>query len=277
MGMFAKLGLATLGLALAACGSDKDRSFVDPYGNGNQPTFDWPAADAPLPAGALKLEPVMGIAYFDTNAGAGVPLAFKVTDGGVDVTASAAFGVREPRYGRFDKSSFVAALTASDPLGVTTVVGARVGDKVGFANVAIGQLSRTGKRRDAAVLGPAGADADPSKVVISAGGGLYKADVAIVMDTTGSMGGSINDLVSSIIGKILPELRAKIPDVRLHPDDVPCTPEVILPKCEFVAEGKDLLVNRADLGIQLTDSALEVVDIFERIYVVFRLGIAAFF
>lgn len=213
MRVLSRVAWLSLGL-VAACGSEKERTFVDPYGT-TGPTFEWPAADAPLPAGALRLEPAMAIAYYDTESKASIPLPYKVVDvaSGADVTAKAAFGVRDARYGRFDKSSFSGVLSAGEPLGVTTLVGARVGDKVGFAHVAVAQLARTGKRRDGATLGFANADADPAKLTISAGGGLYKADVAIVMDTTGSMGGSIADLVGSLIGKILPELRRRIPDV----------------------------------------------------------------
>lgn len=203
-----------LGIALAACGSDKDRTFVDPYGNSGGASFEWPDPAQPLPASALRIEPAMTIAYFDTETRLGQPLAYKVVDAsGADVTKDAIFGIRDARYGRFEKNSLIPSMSTSDPLGVATVVGAKVGNKVAFAHLAIAQLARTGKHRDGAALGFANAAPSPTKLTLAAGGGLYKADVAIVMDTTGSMGGSINDLVTSLIGKILPELRSRIPDV----------------------------------------------------------------
>jgi len=209
-----RVALFALGAAAAGCGSDKDRTFVDPYGTSTEP-FPWPEPGAALPASALRLEPAMGVAYFDLDKKAGIPLPYKVVEvaSGTDVTAKATFGAKEVRYGRFEKNAFIASLSTGDPLGVTTLVGAKVGNDFVFAHLAVLQESRTGKRRDGTALGPLNADAQPNKLVLAAGGGLYKADVAIVMDTTGSMGGSIADLVSSLVGKILPELRRQIPDI----------------------------------------------------------------
>lgn len=209
-------GVALLAMAsTGACGSENERSFVDPNPPTSNVTFDWPAEGAPLPAGALRLQPKMGIAYYDTVSKAGMPLEYQVFDAatGADVTKQARFGVRTTRYGRFGFQTFFPTLSESDGVGVVTVVGAKVGDKVGFAHLAILQLARTGDRRDAATLVPAGGDADPPRMLPKTGGGVSKADIAIVMDTTGSMGGSIDDLVASLQTKIFPELQRKIPDL----------------------------------------------------------------
>ncbi|MBI2391072.1 MAG: VWA domain-containing protein [Deltaproteobacteria bacterium] len=207
--------LALVSTGGGACGGDEERSFVDPNPPLTTVTFDWPAEGAPLPAGALRLQPKMGIAYYDTVAKAGEPLAYEVFDAatGANVTKDARLAVRAPRYGRFGFQTFYPTLSASDGIGVVTVVGARVGDKVGFAHLAILQLERSGSHRDVAALAPPSADPEPTRMLPKTGGGVSKADIAIVMDTTGSMGGSIDDLVTSLQTKIFPDLQRRIPDL----------------------------------------------------------------
>ncbi len=54
---------------------------------------------------------------------------------------------------------------------------------------------------------------------------IVQADVAINMDTTGSMGGEINNLRSSLSGSIVPGIRAEVPNVAFAVtrfDDFPC-------------------------------------------------------
>lgn len=200
-------------VALAGC-SDEPRTFVNPWGSA-KPEFDWPQGKDALPAGALRLEAEQAFAVYDTEGKKAEPLAFKVIEvsSGADVTAKASFGIRDARFGKFEAAKFLPGMSSADPAGIVTVVGARVDGKVGFAYLPVVQLARSGKRRDGVSVGAAGAEPVPAKLTLGAGGSLYKADVAIVMDTTGSMGGSIADLVSSLVTKILPDLRRRIPDV----------------------------------------------------------------
>jgi hypothetical protein len=209
--MMRRLGFLAIVLAIAACGSEK-RGYVDPNPVINTVTFDWPSTDVPLNKGALRIEGDL-VAFYDTQARTGVGSKFKVFDGANDVTAQAKFGVRDARYAYVTGNEISPNLGSSDPLAMNTLLGAKVGDKVGFAHLVLVQQARTGDRRDATALIPQGQPASPSAVTVKVGGGVSRADVAINMDTTGSMGGSIEDLVTSLQTKIVPDLQKKIPDV----------------------------------------------------------------
>ncbi len=196
---------------MLACSSERS-GYTDPNANAPPVTLDWPSTDVPLAAGALRIEGDL-VAFFDTQKRAGVPARFKVFDGAADVTSQATLVVREARYARINGAEVTPTLGASDPIGVVTLIGARVGDKVGFKHLVLVQQARSGDRRDETALVPHNADAQPGAVTVKVGGGLSRIDVALVMDTTGSMGGSIKDLVDSLQTKIVPELQKSIPDV----------------------------------------------------------------
>lgn len=207
------LSAGALSLALVmGCSSDGKSGYTDPNANSGVPTFDWPTDEKPLPKTGLRIEGEL-IAFYDTQAKAGISVKYKVFDGATDVTDKAAFAVRDGRFARVTGAEVTPSMGASDPLGVVTLLGARVGDKVGFAHLVLVQQARSGERRDETAIVPHNADAQPGTLTLKAGGGLNRVDVAMVMDTTGSMGGSIKDLVDSLVLKILPELQRNIPDV----------------------------------------------------------------
>lgn len=195
-----------------ACSSGRDGGYTDPNATAPPVTLDWPSTDVPLAKGGLRIEGDL-VAFFDTQKRAGVPTKFKVFDGATDVTSQAVLAVREARYARISGAEVTPSLGSSDPLGVVTLIGARVGEKTGFAHLVLVQQARSGDRRDETALVPHNQDAQPSAVTVKVGGGLGRIDVALVMDTTGSMGGSIKDLVESLQTKIVPELQKTIPDV----------------------------------------------------------------
>lgn len=197
--------------ALIACSSDK-RGYIDPNPINNTVSFDWPSTDGPLNKGALRIEGDL-VAFFDTQAHAGVPSKYKVFDGANDVTAQAKLGIRDARLAYVSGNEITPNLSGSDPLASNTLIGAKVGDKIGFTHLVLVQQARSGDRRDATVLIPYNGEPSAKSFTLKVGGGVNRADVAIVMDTTGSMGGSIADLVSSLTTKILPDLQRKIPDV----------------------------------------------------------------
>src|SRR5262249_38299199 len=77
------------------------------------------------------------------------------------------------------------------------------------------QLRKTGAQRDFFFVVPYGGDPTPKSDILTFSTNIKQADVAFVMDTTGSMSGSINNLKTALSGSLLAQLQAAIPNVGL--------------------------------------------------------------
>src|SRR5439155_11721376 len=86
------------------------------------------------------------------------------------------------------------------------------------------QLRKTGDHRDFYFVEPYLSPPSPDRDVLKFSTNIKQVDVAISMDTTGSMGGSIDNLKTNLTGTLFPGLVAAIPSVGLavcYHDDYP--------------------------------------------------------
>ncbi len=186
----------------------------------------------------LTVEPSNYIAYIDTASGKGVgeTVVYKVVlnkeDGSKeDVSAKAALSLDDGTLGSFSGAS----LKVTDgPLpgtgaviGVTTKVHASTGTKNGLANLTVVQLRKTGDKRDFFFLEPYNGAPSPSKDILKFGTNIKQVDVATVTDCTGSMGGTISNIKTSLSSTLFPGLVKAIPGAGMaaaQHDDYPVSP-----------------------------------------------------
>lgn len=215
------------GLALviaAGCGSAKprsgfgaedDQSGTDPNGPGGGGGSSGFGGDA---AGNLTLDPKNTTVIIDSATSPATPgkQAFKLTKSGVDVTAGAVFSLKDGSLGTFSGNTFtsVAALPAG-VLGKSTTVQVQTDKGQALGTLTVVQLRKTGDQRDFFFVVPYGEDPTPKNDVLKFSTNIKQADVAFVMDTTGSMSSAIDNLKTALQGTLMAQLQAAIPNVGL--------------------------------------------------------------
>lgn len=140
----------------------------------------------------------------------------KTAGGERDVTGASTFTLDDPTLGAFTGETFTS--TDSLPASVRgrstrVVASSAAGSAQGTLTVVA--LRKTGPQRDFFFVVPYREAPSPSRDVLAFSTKLTKVDVAFAMDTTASMGGSINNLKSALQGTLLANLQAAIPDVGL--------------------------------------------------------------
>jgi len=218
-------GLAVFTSAVIACGGGNARSgfgeeeqtaATEPSGEGTSggPTGGF-GGD---PAQNVTLEPKNTTVIIDSATAPTTPgsAAFKVTKNGADITAGATFTLKDASLGAFNGATFtsVAALPAG-VLGKSTTVQVQTDKGQALGTLTVVQLRKTGPSRDFFFVVPYGEDPNPKNDVLKFSTNIKQADVAFLMDTTGSMSGSINALKSALQGSLLAQLQAAIPNVGL--------------------------------------------------------------
>jgi hypothetical protein len=142
-----------------------------------------------------------------------------------DVSSLAIMSIDDPSLGSFAGPTFTSVDTLpGGKTGVTTVVRATAEGKSGAANLTIIMLRKSGEKKDFFFTVPYMAPPDPDKDILKFGTNIKQVDVAVTMDTTGSMGGSITNLKTNLSSTIFPELAKAIPSVGLsvsYHDDFP--------------------------------------------------------
>lgn len=219
-------GLA-LGLVLAAgCSGGSGRSGFDEQQQNAATNPDGGAGGgSPIGFGSdpaaqnVVLEPKNTTVVIDTATNPATPgsAAFKVmTKSGADITAGATFKLKDGSLGSFKGSTFtsVASLPAG-VLGKSTTVEVQTDKGQALGTITVVQLRKTGDQRDFFFVVPYGEDPTPKNDVLKFSTNIKQADVAFVMDTTGSMGASISNLKSALQGSLLAQLQAAIPNVGL--------------------------------------------------------------
>jgi hypothetical protein len=217
-----------VGLALViavGCGSSSSRNgFDDQEQNSTSDPSD-PQLGGPGDPGFggdasknLVLDPVTATVIIDTAANPVVPgsVTYKVSKQGKDVTAGATFTLKDPSLGSFAGAKFTSV--AALPQGVlgkssTVTVNAPEGQALGSLTVVA--LRKTGAQRDFFFVVPYKENPTPKSDVLKFSTNIKQADVAFSMDTTGSMGSSINNLKSALQTTLLSQLQAAIPNVGL--------------------------------------------------------------
>lgn len=214
--------LGGLVVVVAACGSssrsgfedEQEQQATDPGGgaNTNSGSFGGDAANN------VVLDPKNTTVIIDSATSPATPgsVAFKVSKNGADLTAGAKFSLKDGSLGSFAGATFtsVGALPAG-VLGKSTTVQVQTEGGQALGTLTVVQLRKTGASRDFFFVVPYQEDPSPKSDVLKFSTNIKQADVAFVMDTTGSMSGSINNLKSAIQGTLLAQLQAAIPNVGL--------------------------------------------------------------
>jgi hypothetical protein len=223
----ASLLVTGLAFALAAgCGSSPRSGFDDtttddvagthPGGGDTDPgagTFGGGTTTAGLQMDPKNTTVVIDTATAPATAGS---VTYKLVANGADVTSGATFKLKDPSLGSFAGSTFtsVGSLPAGT-LGKSTIVTADSSAGQALGTLTVVQLRKTGPQRDFFFVVPFNEDPSPKSDVLEFSTNIKQADVAFVMDTTGSMSGSINNLKSALAGTLLSQLQAAIPNVGL--------------------------------------------------------------
>jgi hypothetical protein len=214
------------------CGATKDvgnDDFIDPTTDGGDGDGGIKVGDTDLTTeggptlSGLELQPSNAVITIDTTTMP--PTAAKLTykailnrdDGSTsDVSASAAYSLDDTTLGTFAGPTFTSVTTLpGGKTGVTTVVHATADGKSGAANLTIIALRKSGEKKDFFFTVPYMAPPDPEKDILKFGTNIKQVDVAVNMDTTGSMSGSVTNLRSNLSTTIFPELVKAIPSVGL--------------------------------------------------------------
>jgi hypothetical protein len=225
-----------------ACGATKDvgSSDLDPKNDGGA-NFDiggeggLPDPDGGVIFQDIDLEPGNATIYIDTATTPPTPatVTYKATLNNADkttkdVTSTIKLTLEDPALGTFSGPTFtsVGALPGK-ALGVTTIVHGVAEGKNGSANLTIVQLRKTGDKRDFYFVEPYGGSPTPDRDVLKFGTNIKSVDVAVLMDTTGSMSGSVDNLKTNLSSTVFPALAKAIPSVGLsvsYHDDYPVDP-----------------------------------------------------
>jgi hypothetical protein len=208
----------------AGCGGGSGRSGfqeqeavegTDPNGDPNGDPGTGFGGD---PAANLTMEPKNTTVIIDMATSPATPgsVAYKLVKNGADVTGGATFTLKDASLGAFNGSTFtsIAALPAG-VMGKSTTVQAQTDKGSALGTLTVVQLRKTGAQRDFFFVVPYGEDPAPKSDVLKFSTNIKQADVAFLMDTTGSMSGSINALKSALQGSLMSQLQAAIPNVGL--------------------------------------------------------------
>jgi len=233
---------STIVLALAlGCSANKETegppTNLDGGDDGNIFDVGGEAPDAPV-LNELAIDPSNATIYIDTAKGvpgeaAVLPYKCVLTlDDGTkkDVTTDCKLTVDDPTLGTFAGTTFTSVTSlpgTAAVIGVTTQVHGTAAAKNGTANLTIVQLRKTGDKRDFFFLVPYNGELSPTRDVLKFGTNIKQVDVATVMDCTGSMGGSIDNLKTNLSTTLFPELKKAIPSVGMsvvYHDDYPLDP-----------------------------------------------------
>ena len=234
------LFVLSLSVGVAGCGATKTvdpEDFAGDQDSGS--SFDvglggegGPMLDGGPALQGIDLTPSNAVLTIDTATSPPTKaiVTYKVTlnanDGSTkDVSGTAKLTLDDPSLGGFAGATFTSVDTLpGGKTALTTVVRAEAEGKSGAANLTIIQLRKSGEKKDFFFTVPYMAPPDPDKDVLRFGTNIKQVDVAVTMDTTGSMGGSIAALKAGLSTTIFPELVKAIPSVGLsvsYHDDFP--------------------------------------------------------
>jgi len=228
-----------LSLMALGCGSTNFDDNTPPLGDTGPAGDTGFNADVSLDGGdggiafaGLELDPANSIIYIDTTTtpvtkGTQAYKAILHNDDGTskDVTATATFTVDDPALGTFAGPLFTTVDNLpGGKLGASTVVHVTEGTKSGAGNLTIVQIRKTGDKKDFFFVVPYMGPPDPSRDVLKFSTTIKQVDVGIVMDCTGSMGGSLTNLKTNVSTTLFPNLVKAIPSVGMaviYHDDYP--------------------------------------------------------
>ncbi len=208
-------------LVTAACGSDGRPPLAD-YRSSPSDDAGAIAVPPPVPDEVLRVEPRTAVLFLDTAAP--MPSAatqkyrvlHRTSSGYEDVTSTATFGMRNPAIGAFAGDTFTSV--AQLPAGVDNASSTLTVDAAGEtsnATITVVAIPRSGEGREFFFVVPLNQAPSPASDVLPFTTRIQAADVAFVMDTTGSMGSAIGALKTQLTASLLGRLQAAIPSVGL--------------------------------------------------------------
>jgi hypothetical protein len=226
---FLRLPSPLIALAIvAACGSKAPAgfSFVTPGhdggGNDGGTLTDSGGDDGPSlfqdGGSTLVLDPANVTLFIDTATTPPTPAtqAYTATYNGTDVTSQLALTLQNTALGSFSGQAFTSATTIpGGVLGVTTEVQAAADGQTAAGNLTLVALNKTGPNQDFYFVVPYQQPPTPPLEELTFSTKLQSIDVAMLLDTTGSMGASISNVQTNLTkaGGILDGLQAAIPNV----------------------------------------------------------------
>jgi hypothetical protein len=224
--------LGGLVVVMIGCGGSSRSSFDEGTTDPNQPNPTQQTTGSDQSSGSfgttsntpgLELDPKNTTVIIDTATNPATPgtVAYKLVYNGADVTSGATLSLKDTSLGSLAGATFtsVGSLPAG-VLGKSTIVSAHSSSGDAAATVTVVALRKTGTSRDFFFVVPFGGDPSPKSDVLAFSTNIKQADVAFVMDTTGSMSGSIDNLKTALSGTLLAQLQAAIPNVGLAIVDV---------------------------------------------------------
>jgi hypothetical protein len=139
---------------------------------------------------------------------------FKISKDGTDITGGATFTLKDTTLGSFNGSTFtsIPSLPAGT-LGKSSTFQVQTSQGQALGTITVVQLRKTGDSRDFFFVVPYQDAPSPTSDVLKFSTNIKQADVAFVMDTTGSMMNAIAALKSALSGTLLGQLQMAIPDV----------------------------------------------------------------
>ncbi len=212
-------------VVVVGCGGSGRSGFDDQLAgdNGQPPAQQTNGSDQSGTFGGsatpgVVLDPKNTTVIIDTATQPVTPgsVTFKLVANGKDVTSGATFTLKDSSLGSFNGPTFTSiGSLPTGTLGKSTNVIAQAAEGQGLGTLTVVQLRKTGAQRDFFFVVPFGGDPSPKSDVLTFSTNIKQADVAFVMDTTGSMSGSINNLKTALQGTLLAQLQAAIPTVGL--------------------------------------------------------------
>jgi hypothetical protein len=218
-GTAAETGTSETGMSTSSTGSSSSESTTE------QATSS--TSEEPVVLEALEVTPIESVARVDLNTP--TTWDFVVTgsysDGSsADLTAQAAWSHSNPMLGAMDGATLEVPGFAVRFAG-STVVSAEVDGLVGEAQLTVAAHALYGEDAELLVVLPYGAPEVQAPLTFTPE--VRSLDVFFNVDTTGSMGGPIGDLQSTLVGTVIPGIEAAVPDTHFGVgafEDFPISP-----------------------------------------------------
>ncbi|AKU94361.1 hypothetical protein AKJ09_01025 [Labilithrix luteola] len=203
------------------CGS-KDPSGFEDWQKNTSPTDPSGKFGGSTTGESLVLDPKNATVIIDSTTSPPTPgtvtyrVLHKVANGDEDVTGSAKLSLRDTSIGSFDGAVFTSLADLPEgTLGKSTLVTADTSAGQAAGTLTVVKLRKSGDQRDFFFIVPYNEDPTPENDVLKFSTNIKMADVAFVMDTTGSMSSSINNLKNALQGSLFAQLQTAIPNVGL--------------------------------------------------------------
>lgn len=166
----------------------------------------------------LVLDPKNATVIIDSTTSPPTPgtVTYRVLNGSDDLTSSATLTLRDATIGSFNGAVFTSLADLPEgTLGKSTIVTADTSAGKAAGTLTVVKLRKSGDQRDFFFVVPYNEAPTPENDVLKFSTNIKMADVAFVMDTTGSMQSSIDNLKNALKGSLFAQLQTAIPNVGL--------------------------------------------------------------